>query len=75
MTQGRSLAGIYDDGRVAVLVGVLALTLAFCLWVVPWATEPTTSDAVLGVVQLIWWASWNVVALLVAHLVVRPPRG
>ena len=74
MTQGRSPAGMYD-GRVAVLVGVLALTLAFNLWVVPWATAPSSSDAVLGVVQLIWWAVWNVVALLVAHLVVSPPRG
>jgi hypothetical protein len=74
MMQGRSLAGMYD-GRVAVLVGLLASTLAFSLWVVPWATAPTSSDAVLGVVQLIWWAVWNVVALLVAHLVLSPPRG
>jgi len=74
MSRGRSLAGMYD-GRVAVLVGVLALTLAFSLWVVPWATAPTAPDAVLGVVQLVWWAMWNVVALLVVHLVVRPPQG
>ena len=74
MSRGRSLAGMYD-GRVAVLVGVLALTLAFSLWVVPWATAPTAPDAVLGAVQLVWWAMWNVVALLVVHLVVRPPAG
>jgi hypothetical protein len=74
MSRGRSLAGM-NDGRVVALVGVLALTLAFSLLVVPWATAPTTPDAVLGVVQLLWWAMWNVVALLVVHLVIRPPQA
>jgi hypothetical protein len=62
------------DGRVVLLVGLLALTLAFSLWVVPRATAPTAPDAVLGAAQLTWWALWNGVALLFLHLVVRPPQ-
>jgi hypothetical protein len=63
------------DGRVVVLGGLLALTLFFSLVVVPRATAPTAPDVLLGVAQLTWWALWNVVALLLLHLVLRPPRG
>ena len=62
------------DGRLTLLVGLLGLTLLFSLVVVPWATAPTAPDALLGVAQLAWWALWNVVALLLVHLVVWPPR-
>jgi hypothetical protein len=63
------------DGRVALLGGLLALTLAFTLWVVPLATAPSAPDTVLGAAQLTWWALWNAVAILLVHLVVRPPQG
>jgi hypothetical protein len=63
------------DGRVGVLAGLLALTLFFSLVVVPRATAPTAPDILLGAAQLTWWALWNVVALLLLHLVLRPPRG
>jgi hypothetical protein len=63
------------DRRVGVLGGLLALTLLFSLEVVPRATAPTAPDALLGAAQLTWWALWNVVALLLLHLVLRPPRG
>jgi hypothetical protein len=51
------------------------LTLAFTLWVVPLATAPSVPDTILGATQLTWWALWNAVAILLVHLVVRPPRG
>jgi hypothetical protein len=60
MTRTRILS---IDGRVGVLGGLLALTLFFSLVVL------------LGAAQLTWWALWNVVALLLLHLVLRPPRG
>lgn len=63
------------DGRLPLLAAILGLTLIFSLLIVPLATAPTAPDVLLGTAQLTWWALWNVVALLLAHLVLWPPRG
>ena len=62
------------DVRICLLGMTLALTLAFSLWVVPLATAPGASDSLLGAAQLVWWGMLQLTGLLLALLVLRPPR-
>ena len=63
------------DIRIWLLGATLALTLAFSLWVVPMATAPGGSDTLLGAAQLVWWGLLQLTGLLLALLVLRPPRA
>jgi hypothetical protein len=63
------------DERVGVLALVLAAAVAFQVTIVPAATAPRAPDAHLGLAQLLWWALCHLVALTLAALVLRPPRG
>ena len=63
------------DGRVGFLALLLALLVAFQVLVAPAAAAPRAPDALLGLAQLGWWTLWLLVALTLAVLVLRPPRG
>ena len=71
----RSRRWAWLDGRVAFLALLLALAVAFQVLVAPAATAPRAPDALLGLAQLGWWALWLLVALTLAALLLRPPRG
>jgi hypothetical protein len=63
------------DERVGFLALLLAVAVAFQVTIVPAATDPRAPDALLGLAQLAWWALWHLVALTLAALLLRPPRG
>ena len=63
------------DERVGFLALLLAVAVAFQVLIAPAATAPRGPDALLGLAQLVWWALCHLVALTLAALVLRPPRG
>jgi cytochrome c biogenesis factor len=63
------------DERVGFLALLLAVAVAVQVTIVPAATAPRAPDALLGLAQLVWWALCHLVALTLAALVLRPPRG